>query len=63
MIGISRSPASVRAYSTRGGTSGWTVRLITPASSRARNSRVSICWEIPPLARRSALKRIGPLLR
>src|SRR5439155_441535 len=39
---------------------GETVRVTSPARSRARNVKVSIRCEMLPSARRSSLKRLGP---
>ncbi|GEM_PF-2198728 len=51
-------PRSVSAYSTLGGLVGCTVRVIKPSRSRPRSVSASIFCEIPPMARRSPLKRL-----
>ena len=52
-------PSSVRAYSTRNGTWGYTVRMSNPASSRRRNVDVSTLGDTPSSRRRKAPKRCG----
>lgn len=51
----------VVAYSTRGGASGWTVRVISPFRSRLRRLRVSMRRLMPSMARSSSVNRCGPL--
>ena len=41
MIGLMDSPSSLNAYSTRGGTSGYTVRVMMPSASMERKLSVS----------------------
>lgn len=50
----------VNAYSTRGGTSGYTVRVTYPSSSSVRKVTVSIFCDMSGISRCSSLKRIGP---
>lgn len=45
---MNSSPLEVNEYSTRGGTSGKTFRLIKPSVSSARSYFVREPWEIPP---------------
>ena len=59
MIGRIDSPSSERAYSTRGGTSGNTVRVIIPSSSIERRLSVRTFWLIPSRLFCSSLKRQG----
>src|SRR6266852_4655501 len=53
-------PNGVRAYSTRGGTTWWTVRFTSPSRSKFRSVRVSIFWEIPLISRFSSPCRFIP---
>ena len=57
----SERPSSVRAYSTLGGTVGYTVRVTRPSRSSARSVRVSMRCEMPPTSRLISLNRLGPL--
>lgn len=50
----------VNAYSTRGGTSGYTVRVTYPSSSSVRKVTVSIFCDMSGISRCNSLKRIGP---
>lgn len=50
----------VNAYSTRGGTSGYTVRVTYPSSSSVRRVTVSIFCDMSGISRCNSLKRIGP---
>ena len=59
MMGRMDSPSSERAYSTRGGTSGNTVRVIMPSSSIERRLSVRTFWLIPSRLFCSSLKRQG----
>ena len=47
MIGRMDSPSSLNAYSTRGGTSGYTVLVTIPSSSIERRLSVKTFWLIP----------------
>ncbi len=47
MIGRMDSPSSDKAYSTRGGTSGKTVRVIIPSASIERRLSVRTFWLMP----------------
>ena len=47
MMGRMELPSSLRAYSTRGGTSGYTVRVTMPSSSMERRLSVRAFWLIP----------------
>ena len=47
MIGRMDSPKSLKAYSTRGGTSGNTVLVMMPSSSMDLRLSVSTFWLIP----------------
>ena len=49
--GVSPRPRSVRRYSTRGGTSGYTVRATIPSRSSSRRCCVSIFCEARGIAR------------
>lgn len=61
ITGSRLKPTSVSAYSTRGGTSGYTVRVSSPDSSIERRLDVSTFWLTPPNARWSCPKRLVPL--
>jgi len=52
--------SGVRAYSTRGGTSGYIARDTSPSRSRLRSVTVSIRWLIPSTCFRSSPKRSVP---
>ncbi len=56
-------PKSVNAYSTRGGTSGNTVRSTSPSPSSSRNCATSIRSEIPGMSFRNSLYRFLPSVR
>src|SRR3954454_15190652 len=60
MIGSSASPFSVRAYSTRGGTSAYVVRRTIPSSSSARRRSDRVRGLIPASERSSSQKRELP---
>ncbi len=62
IAGNSVSPSGVNRYSTRGGISGYMVRITRPSRSRFLSVRVSIRCEMPPISRLSVLKRTGPFL-
>ena len=47
MMGRMDSPSGLREYSTRGGTSGYTLRVTRPSSSIERRLSVSTFWLIP----------------
>ena len=53
------SPSGLREYSTRGGTSGYTVRVTRPSSSMERRLSVSTFWLMPSRLLRSSLNRQG----
>lgn len=61
--GLSERPVLVSEYSTRGGTSGYTLRFTSPSSSIERNDAVSIFWLTLPMERFSSLKRIVPFIK
>src|SRR3954454_8026882 len=63
MIGSSALPLSVRAYSTRGGTSAWVWRSTMPASSSARRRRESVRGLMPASERSSSENREHPSAR
>ena len=58
-IGFRDCPSSLSAYSTRGGTSGYTVRVISPSSSMERRLSVRTFWLMPSRFFFSSLKRHG----
>ena len=60
MIGSSARPLAVRAYSTRGGTSGKVWRATIASSSSARKRNESVRGLIPESARSSSQKREVP---
>lgn len=53
--GRSDSALAVSAYSTRGGTSGYTVRVTYPSSSSVRSVTVSIFCEMSGISRCNSL--------
>ena len=59
---IKLSPDLVSEYSVRGGTSGYTARLITPSASSDRNVTVNIRCEMMPINLWRSLNRIVPLV-
>ena len=59
MIGRIVSPSSEREYSTRGGTSGYTVRLIRSSASIDLRLSVSTFWLMPSRDFCSSIKRQG----
>ncbi len=58
--GRSPFPDSVRQYSTRGGTSGYTFRVTKPSASSERSVTVSIRCEISPMDLWMSLNRMVP---
>lgn len=58
-MGRMDSPSGLREYSTRGGTSGYTLRVTRPSSSIERRLSVSTFWLIPSRFFCSSLKRQG----
>ena len=62
MCGRSERVREVSVYSTFGGTSGYTVRVMYPSSSKARKVAVNIFCEISGISRCSSLKRSVSLL-
>ena len=61
--GTSAWPLSVRAYSTRGGTSGYVWRSTIPSSSSARNRRDRVRGLMPCSERSSSQNRERPSAR
>src|ERR1700754_3839671 len=61
--GASASPLPVRAYSTRGGTSGYVCRSTIPSSSSARSRSDRVRGLIPSSERSSSQKRWLPSAR
>src|SRR3954464_13053276 len=60
--GCSRSrPSAVRSYSTPSGLVGMILRVTSPSRSSPRKVSVSIRCEMPPISRRSSLKRLVPV--
>ena len=57
--GFKVSPNSLKAYSTLGGTSGYTVHMMIPSDSRDRRLSVNTFWLIPSRPFFSSLKRQG----
>lgn len=58
-MGLIDCPSSEREYSTRGGTSGYAVRTISPSSSIERRLSESTLWLIPSRSFLSSLNRQG----
>lgn len=58
-IGLRDLPKSLSAYSTRGGTSRYTVRVMIPSSSIDLRLSVSTFWLMPSKSFLSSLKRQG----
>src|SRR5580658_8913391 len=60
-MGSSRvSPIGVSSYSTRGGMTGWMVRVTMPSRSSPRSVTVSIRAVMPSIERCSSLNRMVP---
>ena len=59
MMGRMDSPSFDKAYSTRGGTSGKTVRVMMPSASIERRLSVSTFWLMPSRFLWSSLNRQG----
>ena len=62
-MGRMDSPNSDKAYSTLGGTSGYTVRVMIPSASIERKLSVNTFWLMPSKSRFSSLKRHGRISR
>ena len=61
--GMNDMALSVSEYSTRGGTSAYTLRATKPSRSSERRVDVSTFWEMSGMLLCKALKRMLPLLR
>lgn len=59
-IGLSELPFSVNSYSTRGGTSAYTIRFINPSFSISRSCNTSMRSVTLEMESRSSLYRILP---
>lgn len=60
IVGSSSLVAVVMAYSTLGGTSAKTVRVMRPSASSSRSCTVSMCCVTPGMARFNSPKRYFP---